>query len=59
MDKEGFHKMSLLELFCAVDDFWKEFEPKWRQQHMTPNPRNLHLFSMKVSFLNPLIQNSR
>lgn len=23
--------MSLLELFCAVDDFWKTFEPSWKQ----------------------------
>ena len=24
-------KMSLLELFCEIDDFWQEFEPKWQQ----------------------------
>lgn len=22
--------MSILELFCHVDDFWKTFEPHWR-----------------------------
>ena len=22
--------MSLLELFCAVDDFWLDFEPQWK-----------------------------
>ena len=22
--------MSLLELFCAVDDFWLDFEPHWK-----------------------------
>lgn len=27
--------MSLLELFCAVDDFWIAFEPTWRQQLLT------------------------
>jgi len=27
--------MSLLELFCAVDDFWQAFEPLWRQQQLT------------------------
>lgn len=24
--------MSLLELFCPVDDFWQAYEPHWRQQ---------------------------
>jgi hypothetical protein len=24
--------MSLLELFCPVDDFWRAFEPYWQQQ---------------------------
>ena len=23
--------MSLLELFCHVDDFWKSFAPAWHQ----------------------------
>lgn len=27
--------MSLLELFCAVDDFCEAFEPKWQQQLLT------------------------
>src|ERR687886_559487 len=27
--------MSVLELFCAVDDFCLHFEPKWRQQCLT------------------------
>src|SRR5437899_1761378 len=22
--------MSLLELFCSVDDFWQQFAPKWQ-----------------------------
>jgi hypothetical protein len=26
--------MNLLELFCAVDDFWQKFEPQWRQQRL-------------------------
>lgn len=26
--------MTLLELFCAVDDFWQSFEPDWRQQRL-------------------------
>jgi hypothetical protein len=26
--------MTLLELYCAVDDFWKSYEPHWRGQRM-------------------------
>lgn len=26
--------MSLLELFCAVDDFWKAFAPSWHQRQV-------------------------
>lgn len=26
--------MSLLELFCAVDDFWQAFAPQWRQTRL-------------------------
>jgi len=31
--------MSLLELFCAVDDFWKAFEPIWREQQLASGER--------------------
>ena len=31
--------MSLLELFCAVDDFWKAFEPTWHQRQLTSGER--------------------
>lgn len=26
--------MNLLELYCAVDDFWKAYEPIWRQEQL-------------------------
>ncbi len=26
--------MSLLELFCEVDDFWLDFEPQWKASHL-------------------------
>ncbi len=26
--------MSLLELFCDVDDFWLDFEPQWKASHL-------------------------
>ena len=31
--------MSLLEVFCAVDDFWQEFEPAWRQKQLVERER--------------------
>jgi len=27
--------MSLLELYCSIDDFWQEFEPKWQETLLT------------------------
>ena len=29
--------MSLLELFCDVDDFWQAFCPTWQQQRLASN----------------------
>jgi hypothetical protein len=26
-------KMSLLELFCEIDDFWQEFAPWWEREY--------------------------
>ena len=26
--------MSLLELFCSVDDFWLDFAPHWKADHL-------------------------
>jgi hypothetical protein len=31
--------MSLLELFCAVDDFWQEFKPSWQQKRLNSSER--------------------
>ena len=31
--------MGLLELFCAVDDFWKAFEPTWRERRLGSGER--------------------
>lgn len=31
--------MSLLELFCAVDDFWQAFEPLWHQKQLNSGER--------------------
>jgi transposase len=31
--------MSLLELYCAVDDFWQAFEPIWHQQQLASGER--------------------
>jgi hypothetical protein len=32
---KGILLMSLLELFCDIDDFWQEFEPQWYQELLT------------------------
>ena len=37
--QKGIPLMSLLELFCAVDDFWQAFEPDWRQQRLATGER--------------------
>lgn len=31
--------MSLLELYCAVDDFWQAFEPLWQQEQLASGER--------------------
>ena len=31
--------MSLLELYCAVDDFWQAFEPMWQQEQLISGER--------------------
>jgi len=31
--------MSILDLFCSVDEFWQAFEPQWRQQVLSRGGR--------------------
>src|SRR5437660_12479129 len=31
--------MSILELFCSVDDFWQQFAPSWQQDLLTSGQR--------------------
>ena len=31
--------MSILELFCSVDDFWQHFAPRWQQDLLTSGQR--------------------
>src|SRR5947208_776100 len=31
--------MSILELFCSVDDFWQQFSPNWHQDLLTSGQR--------------------
>lgn len=31
--------MSLLGLFCDVDDFWQRFRPHWEQDLLRSGPR--------------------
>jgi hypothetical protein len=32
-------KMSILELFCSVDDFWQQFAPNWHHTLLTSGQR--------------------
>jgi len=32
--------MSLLELFCTIDDFWQAFTPSWRRQQLESGERH-------------------
>lgn len=34
--------MSLLELFCDIDDFWQEYEPIWHQTLLETGQRHRH-----------------
>ena len=31
--------MSLLELYCGVDDFWQGFEPEWQREQLASGSR--------------------
>ena len=31
--------MSILDLFCSVDEFWQAFAPQWRQQLLASGRR--------------------
>ena len=33
--------MSLLELFCAVDDFWLQFAPQWKAMQLAAGKHRL------------------
>jgi len=40
--------MSLLELFCHVDDFWKQFGPEW-QAHAVEHRGKRHVRTPRLS----------
>ncbi len=41
--------MSLLELFCQVDDFCRVFVPMWERQQMTEHARRYHHGQLSLS----------
>ena len=41
--------MSILELFCSVDDFWQQFAPHWQQDLLTSGQRQ----RMRLTQLHP------
>jgi hypothetical protein len=47
--------MSLLELFCDIDDFWQRFEPQWRQGLLENRQQRQRLGRMTMSELMTLV----
>jgi len=47
--------MSLLELFCSIDDFWKEFEPTWQQTLLTSGSQRRREGVMSMSELMTIV----
>ena len=41
--------MSLLELFCEIDDFWQQFAPIWRQELLTSGQQRQRTCQMCMS----------
>ena len=41
--------MSLLELFCHVDDFWRQFSTYWQKQMLEHNGRRVRNPRLSVS----------
>jgi len=41
--------MSLLELFCDIDDFWQVFEPNWRQELLASGKQRQRTCQMSMS----------
>jgi hypothetical protein len=41
--------MSLLELYCHIDDFWQEFEPKWHETLLTDSSQRRRRGVMSMS----------
>jgi len=38
-NKKGIHMMSLLEMFCEIDDFWQRFQPFWEGKQLSSGER--------------------
>lgn len=47
--------MSLLELFCDIDDFWQRFEPQWRQGLLESRQQRQRQGRMSMSELMTLV----
>jgi hypothetical protein len=47
--------MSLLELFCVIDDFWQVYEPIWRQGLLESGRNRLRACQMSMSEIMTLV----
>ena len=48
-NKKEVPSTSLLELCCHVDDFWRGFEPQWRQEQLARGQRLGELCPMEIT----------
>jgi hypothetical protein len=48
-------KISLLELFCEIDDFWQVYEPIWRQGLLESGRNRLRACQMSMSEMMTLV----
>jgi hypothetical protein len=47
--------MSILDLFCSVDDFWQRYEPVWRRTLLQAGRQRLRLGQMHPSAIVTLL----
>ena len=60
--------MSILEVFCSVDDFWQQFAPNWHHDLLTSGqrqrlrPTQMHpseIMTIVILFITPTIVPSK
>jgi hypothetical protein len=60
--------MSILDLFCSVDDFWQQFAPNWHHDLLTSGQRQRlratqlypsEIMTMVSCFISPILARSK